>query len=193
MHHSTLSLTTDQARQGERWRVEAPGRLLAVAPVGPQAEVVAGADLVVVRSRAGAPGAGWLAVGEWESLAVAWEQRVPADRLAVEPWHCDAVSDVPSTLGFLRARPPWRLVLNPAAMLAPSMLPRAEEHLERIADVLAGHPRLAGVIVPAAGPLGTMVKRVVLPLVGAGAWVARAAEERLVGVGLQSPDAPETP
>lgn len=57
----------------------------------------------------------------------------------------DALSDIPSCLSFLRRYEsgPFRLLIEPAALLAESMLPRAAEHLERIVDSLADHPGVA--------------------------------------------------
>jgi hypothetical protein len=50
------------------------------------------------------------------------------------------LSDVPSTGSFFRANQggPFRLFLDPASLLTPEMLPKAEDHLERIFSALAG-------------------------------------------------------
>lgn len=50
------------------------------------------------------------------------------------------LSDVPSTASFFRAKEssPFRLFLDPASLLTPDMLPKAEDHLARILQGLAG-------------------------------------------------------
>ena len=50
------------------------------------------------------------------------------------------LSDVPSTQSFFRARThqPFHLFLDPASLLTPAMLPKAEDHLARIFSALSG-------------------------------------------------------
>lgn len=69
--------------------------------------------------------------------------------LCVRPRAADVLSDVPSCLVFLRsaAAARARLVVDPIAMLTPSMAERAEEHLERIYEGLAGHTGVEAVVV----------------------------------------------
>lgn len=57
----------------------------------------------------------------------------------------DALSDIPSCLSFLRRHEsgPFRLMIEPAALLDESMLLRAAEHLERIIDSFAEHSGVA--------------------------------------------------
>lgn len=53
---------------------------------------------------------------------------------------CDhALSDVPSVQTFLRAHPGFGLLFDPVALLAASMLERAEEHLARLFESLGSH------------------------------------------------------
>ncbi len=78
--------------------------------------------------------------GEAERLAAV------AGRLGIElvlwPRVGDVISDIPSCLSFLRRfeSGALRLLMEPAALLDGSMLPRAAEHLERIMDSFAEHP-----------------------------------------------------
>lgn len=64
------------------------------------------------------------------------------------------LSDAPSSVGFLqrRAGGPFGLLLDPVAMLARGMLPRAEEHLARILGALAANPATWGVVLANAQP-----------------------------------------
>lgn len=74
----------------------------------------------------------------------------------LRPRHSDVISDIPSTLQVLRAQsqPGLGLWLDPAALLAESMRPRAEEHLARITEALAMHPRCAAVDLSGADAIG---------------------------------------
>ena len=70
------------------------------------------------------------------------------------------LSDVPSITGFLRRHaegvgtpgPRVRLLFDPASMLAPSMLARAEDHLSRVFEALAAHPATAAVLLANLSP-----------------------------------------
>lgn len=79
-------------------------------------------------------------------------------RLCLLPHAAQVLSDVPSCLLFLRsaAAEGVQLVLDPVALLTPAMLDRAEEHLERILEALAGHPGVAALRLTSArlGPDG---------------------------------------
>lgn len=59
------------------------------------------------------------------------------------------LSDAQSCVSFLnkRAGQPFQLLLDPVGLLTPTMLPRAEDHLNRVLEALADHPGVAGVIV----------------------------------------------
>lgn len=77
-------------------------------------------------------------------------------RLCLRPRAADVLSDLPSCLTFLRspAAAAARLVLDPMALLTPSMLERADDHLERILGTLGGHPQVAALMLTNAGPDG---------------------------------------
>lgn len=68
-------------------------------------------------------------------------------RVWLRPQHADVISDIPSTLQVLRAQSHAELGLwlEPSALLAESMLSRAGEHLARITEALAVHPRCVAV------------------------------------------------
>lgn len=69
--------------------------------------------------------------------------------LYLRPRAGDVLSDVPSCLGFLRSNSQghFGLVLEPGALLAESMLPRAQEHLDRAVGALLDQPSLGALIV----------------------------------------------
>lgn len=81
----------------------------------------------------------------------AWIERarVGGWELWLRPDARGLVSDAPTVLGLLRrhAGSPLRLFLEPAALLTPSMIPRAEDHLRRVCEALAGHEATAAVLV----------------------------------------------
>lgn len=60
----------------------------------------------------------------------------------------DVVSDVPSIATLLRSvgGPRLGVVLDPAAILTPSMLERAEEHLDRVRTTLGSAPGVRAVV-----------------------------------------------
>jgi hypothetical protein len=124
----------------------------------------------------------WLpaAAGAWATYVRTLESSSGWARLAVLPTHDGVISDVPSTLTFLRGHPSWSMVLEPAALLTPEMAEAAEEHLERMGDALAGHAALVGCILPPDdSPLREGVSRWIVPRLPPGVWVARhrAAQE----------------
>jgi hypothetical protein len=124
--------------------------------------------------------------------ASAFEEGVPglverAREAGVEIWWrptCeDVLSDVPSTLTFFRKHPEFGLVLDPGALLTAEMIPRAEEHVERVLEALGGHEALR-LVVARAGRVGEMVEARVDAHVAASAplvWVG----DGVSGVGLQ--------
>lgn len=85
----------------------------------------------------------------WDALDAALQDLLgrTGARVLLRPAATDVISDAPSCLRFLERRArfgtdgPARLGLfvDPVGMLAPSMLPTAPEHLERIVAHLAGH------------------------------------------------------
>lgn len=79
-------------------------------------------------------------------------------QLCLLPHAAHVLSDVPSCVLFLRsaAAEGVQLVVDPVALLTPTMLDRAEEHLERILGALAGHPGVAALRLTSArlGPDG---------------------------------------
>ncbi|MBS0195191.1 MAG: hypothetical protein JSR77_00375 [Planctomycetes bacterium] len=58
-----------------------------------------------------------------------------------------AVSDAPSIATFLRSYPAWRFIFDPAALLVPDMLDRAQEHLTRLHEALGSHDRIAAAVI----------------------------------------------
>lgn len=75
-------------------------------------------------------------------------------RPTIWPHARDVISDPPSLLQFLRARPAWRFLVDPGAMLSGEMLPRAIEHLERYLEVFPGHPQAGPVVLGLPGTEG---------------------------------------
>lgn len=59
-------------------------------------------------------------------------------RLCFQPHACHVLSDVQSCVNFLAKRKegPFEIVLSPASMLTPAMLPMAEDHLTRMFEML---------------------------------------------------------
>lgn len=72
----------------------------------------------------------------------------PGATLLLWPRADQIVSDIPSAWSLLRTLETERLglVLDPDAMITPSMREHREDHLERFADALAAQPRSALVI-----------------------------------------------
>ncbi len=68
-------------------------------------------------------------------------------RILIRPHHLDVLSDVQRCLGFVRAETGGlELAFDPIAMLAPTMLERAEDHLTRFAEVLEGCPGIGAIV-----------------------------------------------
>ncbi len=94
------------------------------------------------------PGVAWMpdARARFDAFAAGFERAV-ATRPdgcfpAVWPHSHGAVSDAPSIQAFMRGRHErgWRFVLDPAALVTPSMMPLLEDHLCRLLDLLGDHP-----------------------------------------------------
>lgn len=62
------------------------------------------------------------------------------------------LSDVPSVLTFLRAHERVGLLLDPGAMLSPTMLANADDHLARIFEALGPHPQTRAVVLANIAP-----------------------------------------
>lgn len=94
------------------------------------------------------------------------------------------LSDVPSIVGFLRRHaesdtgPRVRLLFDPASLLAPSMLPRAGDHLARMFEALAAHPATAAIVLANVVP-GSDLEGSRLTAWHAGAIGARVLAERV--------------
>lgn len=77
----------------------------------------------------------------------------PGPRFLVRPRWSDVISDAPSCCRFLElaerhASTPPRLgiLLDPVAMLAPSMMTNAEDHVRRVIEIVAHRPGVEGVV-----------------------------------------------
>ncbi len=66
------------------------------------------------------------------------------------------LSDVQSCATFLkrRAGQPFEVLLDPAGLLTPSMISRAEDHILRALDALAEHPSVPAIVVANVRPAG---------------------------------------
>lgn len=142
---------------------------------------------------------GWLE-GDGQSAVATWG---PVGRQAFEAW-CTSlkpvltrtggriwirsradhvVSDTPSCADFLTrlAGGGLGLLLDPVGMLTPSMLPRAEEHLERTLSALSNRPGIAGVVLTNVRRSGESTVEPVPVHEGllAGSMLARVVRERL--------------
>ncbi len=82
---------------------------------------------------------------QWAQFAAARHTLEPV----IWPLAGGAVSDAPSIATFLRSHPAWRFILDPAALLVPEMLHRAQEHLTRLYEALGGHDRVAAAVIGA--------------------------------------------
>lgn len=89
----------------------------------------------------------------WSALAAACDRLGPAlteqgGHLLLRPHARQILSDPQACLSFLKDREgqPFRILVDPAAMLTPDMLPAAEDHLARIFGALATHPAAAAVL-----------------------------------------------
>jgi hypothetical protein len=67
-------------------------------------------------------------------------------QLLIWPHALGAVSDAPSLHTFLRLRPAWGFIFDPAALVTPAMLPSLDDHLSRLFDAFASHPRAAAAL-----------------------------------------------
>lgn len=63
-----------------------------------------------------------------------------------------ALSDIPGVQTFLRAHERFGLLFDPIAMLAPSMLAQAEDHLARMFQVFGPHPQTRAVMLTNIAP-----------------------------------------
>lgn len=84
-----------------------------------------------------------------EARATGWRSDVAAGgaRVMVRPHHADVLSDIQRCLVFARAeRSALLLAMDPVALLAPSMLDRAEEHLRRSVDATRDCPAIGAIV-----------------------------------------------
>lgn len=115
---------------------------------------------------------GELGLGELERLAGTRE-------LVLRPGRDQIISDVPSLLTFLRSHERWRVLLDPGAMVGSGEGLNAEEFVQRLAEVMLGHPALWAVKEPEAGsPAEESFERFVRSRLGERVRVV-AAEKRL--------------
>jgi hypothetical protein len=71
----------------------------------------------------------------------------PASTLCLRPAADSVLSDVPTTLGLLRRfESRVELLLAPADLIAPAMLPHSSDHLIRILSAFESHPAVRGII-----------------------------------------------
>jgi hypothetical protein len=138
---------------------------------------------LIVRSVSMSDAPAWLPTPRAEFLD--WCQQLEqsvANPLSIWPTATGSVSDVPSLRTFLagaeqRARQ-WSFLFDPISLLTPAMLDKAEDHLTRLFETLAGHPaRQATLLADAAivgehvvpaplgsGPLTPLILRLAKPL-----------------------------
>lgn len=124
---------------------------------------VTGSLPIVVRATVGrGDRPSWLpgAAAEFEAQAVrlAGEAAERSVEVWWRPTREDVLSDVPSTLSFYRKHAGFGLVLDPGAMMTLEMMPRVEEHAERILEALGGHAALR-FVVGRPGPLADVLER----------------------------------
>jgi hypothetical protein len=88
----------------------------------------------------------------WDALGRALEELATlagaARRVLVRPHARHVVSDIPSCLRLVErlAVPVVGVILDPASMLTPGMLPARQDHVLRILEALGAHPRVDAVI-----------------------------------------------
>lgn len=96
----------------------------------------------------------WVGRG-WEALDRAVEVALSRSgpRMLIRPAWTDVISDAPSSNRFLDRRQEWGdgvarlgLLLDPAAMLAPTMIANAEDHITRILELVASREGVDGVV-----------------------------------------------
>ncbi len=85
----------------------------------------------------------------WCDRVERWAAAMGAEPV-IWPVATGVISDVPSVMTFLRARPRWRLLFDPVGLLTHSMLPRAEEHVTRLFQALGQHPALIATVLSGA-------------------------------------------
>lgn len=105
----------------------------------------------VVRSgRLEAPHQTWGPAGAamFESRCREWRERVASgERILVRPHHADVLSDVQRCLTFARSeRGGLLLAIDPAGLLAPSMIDRAEDHMVRFVGATRDCPALGAIV-----------------------------------------------
>lgn len=142
------------------WGRGAPGALLA--PV-PDALPLPGAPRLIIRTgflpdedHPDRPDPRTWGPRGWEALEAALRPYLARDgaRILLRPAHTDVLSDAPSCIRFLDRREQWGadagerlgILLDPAAMIAPSMIPTAEDHIARILEIVANRPGVDGVV-----------------------------------------------
>lgn len=81
-----------------------------------------------------------------DQVSAACAQMEPPTVPVLWPHAACAVSDAPSIATFLRGREAWGFILDPVALLTPSMLERAEDHLGRLFEALGPHARAHAVV-----------------------------------------------
>lgn len=85
--------------------------------------------------------------------------------VCLRPHAAHMLSDIPSCLGFLRrwSGGPFELLIDALDLITPGMMARAEDHVARIADALAGTSGTAAVL--ARSPAERLAPDLLLPLV----------------------------
>lgn len=92
----------------------------------------------------GRPGEGWFerTASAWLPAAAAERERVVGGLVEagaiIRPHARHLVSDIPACLNLLRKHEGVRLLLEPAALLEPSMMETAGDHIERMLTALGG-------------------------------------------------------
>lgn len=84
-----------------------------------------------------------------EARATAWRADAASGgvRVMVRPHHADVLSDIQRCLAFARAeRGALLLAMDPVALLAPSMLDKAEEHLRRSVEATRDCPAIGALV-----------------------------------------------
>lgn len=105
-------------------------------------------------------GPNWLPAARerWARFAAALlagaAERDSGMRLLVLPDVEAVLSDIPGTLTFLRTMPGFGLLIEPAGLMAESMVSNRMDHLVRIVETLVGHSSCEGVVVGGGMELG---------------------------------------
>ncbi|MBX3377169.1 MAG: hypothetical protein KF678_09235 [Phycisphaeraceae bacterium] len=97
----------------------------------------------------------WAKLEAWcDAIAPGLERAQGVACLWPHPRH--VLSDVQSCVTFLKKRSGQRfeVLLDPAGLLTEAMLPRAEDHLTRAMEALAGHDNVKAVVVSNVEPAG---------------------------------------